>query len=73
MFFLFNEKIIRHKIKIIRSKKHKLGTYKIDKTSLSYFDDKKYVLDDRICMLAYFHKDSVTSCKEIEKYCDKKD
>ena len=73
MFFLFNEKIIRHKMKIIRSKKHKLGTYKIDKTSLSYFDDKKYVLDDRICMLAYFHKDSVTSCKEIEKYCDKKD
>ena len=73
MFFLFNEKIIRHKMKIIRSKKHKLGTYKIDKTSLSYFDDKKYVLDDRICMLAYFHKDSVTSCEEIEKYCDKKD
>ena len=23
--------------------------------------------------LAYFHKDSVTSCKEIKKDCDKKD
>ena len=23
--------------------------------------------------LAYFHKDSVTSCKEIEKDCNKKD
>ena len=58
--FLFNEKIIRHKMKRIQSKKHKLGTYD-DKISLSCFDDKRYVLDDGICMLAYFHKDSVTS------------
>ena len=42
---LFNEKIIRHKMKRIQSKKHKLGTYEIDKTSLSCFDDKRYVLD----------------------------
>ena len=33
----------------------------------------RYVLDDGICMLAYFHKDCVTSCKEIKKDCDKKD
>ena len=39
--------------------------------SLSYLDDKRYVLDDGICTLAYFHKDSITSCKEIEKDCDK--
>ena len=69
---LFNEKIIRHKMKRIQSKKHKLGTYEIDKISLSCFDDKRYVLDDGIRTLAYFHKDSVTSCKEIEKDCDKK-
>ena len=31
------------------------------------------MLDDGICMLAYFHKDCVTSCKEIKKDCDKKD
>ena len=37
------------------------------------FDDKRYVVDDGIYTLAYFHKDSVTSCKEIEKDCDKKD
>ena len=67
---LFNEKIIRHKMKRIQSKKHKLGTYEIDKISLSCFDDKRYVLDDRIHTLACFHKDGVTSCKEIEKYCD---
>ena len=34
---------------------------------------KRYVLDDGIHTLAYFHRDSVTSCKEIEKDCDKKD
>ena len=70
---LFNEKIIRHKMKRIQSKKHKLGTYEIDKTSLSCFDDKRYVLNDGIRTLTYFHKDSVTSCKEIEKDCDEKD
>ena len=40
---------------------------------MSCFDDKKYILDDGICTLAYFHIDSVTSCKKIEKDCDKKD
>ena len=62
---LFNEKIIRHKMKRIQSKKHKLGTYEIDKISLSCFDNKRYVLDEGIHTLAYFHKDSVTSCKKI--------
>ena len=70
---LFNEKIIRHKMKRIQSKKLKLGTYEIDKISLSCFGDKRYVLDDGNCTLAYFDKDSVTSSKEIEKGCDKKD
>ena len=70
---LFNKKIIRQKMKIIQSKKHKLGTYEIDKISLSRFDHKRYVLDDVIRTLAYFHKDGVTGCKEIKKYCDKKD
>ena len=70
---LFNGKIIRHKMKIIQSKKHKLGTSEIEKIFLLYFDNMRYVLDDGIRMLAYFHKDSVTSCKEIKKDCDKKD
>ena len=55
---LFNKKIIRHKMKRIQAKKHKIGTYEIDKISLSCFDDKRYVLDDGIHTLAYFHKDS---------------
>ena len=61
---LFNKKIIRHKIKIIQTKKHKIGTYEIDKISLSCFDDKRQVLDDGVHTLAYFHKDSVTNCKK---------
>ena len=63
---LFNEKIIRHKLKRIQSKKHELGTYGIDIIYFLCFDDKRYVLDDGIHTLAYFHKNSVTSCKEIE-------
>ena len=70
---LFNENIIRHKIKRIQSKKHKLGIYEIDKISLSCFDDKRYVLDDGIYTMACFHKNSVLRCKEIKKDCDKKD
>ena len=30
--------------------------------SLSCFDAKRYVLDDGINTLSYFHKNSVTSC-----------
>ena len=30
----------------------------------------RIVLDDGIYTLTYFHKDSVTSCKKIEKNCD---
>ena len=54
----------------IQAKVHKIGTYEIDKISLSCFDDKRHVLDNGIHTLAYFHKDSVPSCKEIKKDCD---
>ena len=40
----------------IQGKKHKMGTYEINKISLSVFDDKRFVLDDGIHTLAYFHK-----------------
>ena len=45
-----------------------MGTYEIDKISLSCFDDKRYVLDDGIHTLAHFHKDSVTTGNK--KDCD---
>ena len=54
---LFNKKLVRHKMKRIQSKKHKIGTQEINRISLSCFDDKIFVLDDGIHTLAYFHKD----------------
>ena len=59
---VFNKNIIRHKLKRIQAKKHKIGAYEIDKISLSCFDDKTFVLDNGVNNLAYFHKD-----------CNKKD
>ena len=66
-YVLFNEEIIRYKMKRIQSKKHKFGNYEIDKMSLSCFDDKQYALDSVIYTLACFYKNSVTRCKGIKK------
>ena len=54
---LSNKRVVRHKMKRIQSNLHDIGTYDINKISLSCFDDKKYVLDDEINTLAYFPKD----------------
>ena len=54
---LFNKKVVRHKIKIIQSALHRIGTCDINKKSLSCFNDKRHVLHDGINTLAYFHKD----------------
>ena len=53
----FNKKVLRHKMKRIQSKKYEIGTYEINKISLSCFDDKRFVLDDGIHTPAYFYKD----------------
>ena len=60
---LFNKKVVRHKMKRIQSKKHKIGTYEVNKISVSCFDDKEFVLDDGIHAFAYSHKD----CKKHAK------
>ena len=44
-------------MKRTQSKLHKIGTYNVCKITLSCFDDKRYVLDDGVHTLAYFHKD----------------
>ena len=54
MFYLI-KKLLDRKWKEFKVK-NKLGTYEIDKISLSCFDDEKYVLDDGIHTLSYFHK-----------------
>ena len=65
MFFLI-KKVIRHKMKRIQAKNHKIGTYEIDKISSSCFDDKRFVLDDGIHTLAYFLKDCNKKCDKNE-------
>ena len=54
---LFNKKVIRHNIKRIQSKLHKIGTYDVYKIPLSCFDVIRYVLNNNVNTLAYFHKD----------------
>ena len=54
---LFNRKVMRHNMNRIQSKLHELGTCSVFKISLSCFDNKRYVLDDGVNTLAYFHKD----------------
>ena len=70
MFYLM-KKLLDKKWKKFKVKSINYELTKLTK-SLSCFDDKRYVLDDGIRTLAYFHKNSVTSRKEIEKDCDKK-
>ena len=53
---MVNKKIMRHNMKRIKSKLHRIGTY-VCKISLSSFDDKRHKLEDDINSLAYFHKD----------------
>lgn len=54
---LHNNTQVKHKMKTIRSVKHQIGSYEINKTSLSCFEDKRYILADGISSLAYGHKD----------------
>ena len=52
---LFNKKVLRHKMKRIQDKKHKMGTFEINKKSSSCIDDKRFVLNDGTHMFD-FHK-----------------
>ena len=57
VYALTDKKVVRHNVKRIQSKRHRLGSYDVFKVSLSCFDDKRYVLDNGVDSLAYFHKD----------------
>ena len=52
---LFNNKQMNHTMKTIRSVNHKLGSYELNKVSLSCFDDKRYIHDDGVTSHAYGH------------------
>ena len=57
MDVVFNKSVIRNIMKGIKSFGHRIYTYESNKTSLSAFDDKGYILDDGIHTLSYGHKD----------------
>ena len=63
---LINKGVMRHKMKIIQSKLHRIAAYDICKTSLSSFDDKRQILGDDINNLAYFCQDVKSQPKLIE-------
>ena len=52
-YVLFNQKCLRHLMNRIQSKNHKIGTYEINKISLSCFHDKTYTQNKRSDGLAY--------------------
>ena len=52
---LINSKQMHHKMKTIRSQRHQLGSYEINKVSLSCFDDKDYIPDNGTSSYAYGH------------------
>ena len=53
---LFNNKQMYHKMKTIRSENHQLGSYELNKVSLSCFDDKRYIHKNGKSSYAYGHK-----------------
>ncbi|XP_068752898.1 uncharacterized protein [Montipora capricornis] len=52
---LFNNKQMHHTMKTIRSNLHQLGSYELNKVSLSCFDDKRYIHNNGVTSYAYGH------------------
>ena len=52
---LLENKQIHHQMKTIRSINHQLGSYDLNKVSLSCFDDKRYISNNGKQSLAYGH------------------
>ena len=52
---LFNNKQIHHTMKTIRSNNHQLGSFELNKISLSCFDHKRFIHENGITSYAYGH------------------
>ena len=52
---LLNGKQMLHSMRTIRSDHHQIGSYQLNKISLSCFDDKRFILEDLIHSYAYGH------------------
>ena len=52
---LFNNEQMQHTMKSIRSKNHQLGSFELNKISLSCFDDKRFIHENGVTSYAYGH------------------
>ena len=52
---LFNNKQMHHTMKTIRSNNHQLGSFELNRISLSCFDDKRFIHQNGITSYAYGH------------------
>ena len=46
---------MHHNMKTIRSEYHQISSYHLNKISLSCYDNKRYILDDKKSSYAYGH------------------
>ena len=65
---LMNNEQMHHKMKTIRSQRHQLGSYEINKVSLSCFDDKRYIHDNGISSYAYGNIGLHTSGQDMDPF-----
>ena len=52
---LFDNEQMHHNMKTIRSSLHQIGSYELNKVSLSCFDDKRYIHNNGMTSFAYGH------------------
>ena len=66
---LFHSKIMYHNMKTIRSEYHQISSYHLNKSSLSCYDDKRYILDDKKSSYAYGWLPQAAQSKGVETGC----
>ena len=65
---IFDNKMMHHQMKTIRSELHQISSYQLNKVSLSPFDDKRYILSDGITSYAYGHKKLMNPEEVVRRY-----
>lgn len=66
---LLNNKQMYHKMKTIRSENHQLGSYELNKVSLSCFDDKQYIHNNGVTSFAYGHYNISSIFQNLLVFC----
>ena len=72
---LFSKKTFRHSMDVLRSEKHHIYGQHLNKVSLSPFDSKRWIAENRVDTHAYGHKDATVrqpaGMAEMDAYIDK--